>query len=139
MTALIDKRFAIWLPSFSMYQCGDWDSLDDYHKAMNEAVLTYTNEEFILCTIFFWCTFMLRNINDEFSINSEIRAMTTILYVTDLAYISCLCLFYDSTFVVLGFLQYIIVICCLSLLYITAIRPVVKTYKPNDIIPFPLN
>ena len=64
----------------------------------------YVNEEFILCTLFFICTFMLRNINDEFSINTEIRAMTTILYFTDFFYICCLLFAFESTFVVLGFL-----------------------------------
>ena len=66
--------------------------------------MTYVNYEFILLTLFFLCTFWLRNIKDEFSINTEIRAMTTILFVSDLVYISSIILLYNTTFVVLGFI-----------------------------------
>ena len=65
--------------------------------------------------------------------------MTTILFVTDFMYIASIILLYNTTFVVLGFIQYIQVALNLSLLYITAIRPINKSYKPNPIIPFPLN
>ena len=101
--------------------------------------MVYVNYEFVLCTLFFLCTFWLRNIKDEFSINTEIRVMTTILFVSDFLYISSIILLYNTVFVVLGFIQYIEVMTCLSLLYVTAIRPILKSYKPNPIIPFPLN
>ena len=65
--------------------------------------------------------------------------MTTILFATDFMYITSIILLYNTTFVVLGFIQYIQVALNLSLLYITAIRPIQKSYKPNPIIPFPLN
>ena len=110
-----------------------------YHASVNVAVLSYVNYEFIFCTMFFLCTFWLRNIRDEFSINSEIRLCVVILFTCDLLYISCLVLLYNSVFTVLGFLQYFLVIQCLALLYLTAIRPIRKSYEPNNIIPFPLN
>ena len=145
IVALCDKDFAIWLPSFSMYQCSDWQyrfpnkSVEAYHNAINLAIMTYVNYEFIMCSLFFLCTFWLRNINDEFSINYEIRVMTTCLFVSNVLYICSLMFLYESTFVVLGFVQYIEVILCLSLLYLTAIKPIYKSYQPNAIIPFPLS
>lgn len=139
IVALFDKSFAIWLPSFSMYQCGNWKGdIEAYHKSIDTAISTFTNTEFIVCSIFFVFTFYLRNINDEFSIGTEIRAVTTLLFVSDFCYIATLILFYDTVFTILGFIQYIEVILCISLLYLTAIRPIQKTYKPNPIIPFPL-
>lgn len=124
IVALSDRRFAIWLPSFSMYQCGDWHQASKYHQSIDLAVMTFVNYEFVFLTLFFLCTFWLRNIKDEFSINMEIRAMTTILFVSDLLYISSIILLYNTAFVVLGFIQYIEVILCLSLLYLTALRPI---------------
>lgn len=101
--------------------------------------MVYVNYEFIFCVLFFLCSFWLRHIKDDFNINTEIRLMTTILFATDFMYITSIILLYNTTFVVLGFIQYIQVTLCLSLLYITAIRPIQKSYKPNPIIPFPLN
>ena len=65
--------------------------------------------------------------------------MAALLFFSDFFYISCIIYAYDTWFVVLGFLQYIDVTVCLSLLYLTSIRPIQKSYKPNQIIPFPLN
>ena len=101
--------------------------------------MVYVNYEFIFCVLFFLCSFWLRHIKDDFNINTEIRLMTTILFATDFMYITSIILLYNTTFVVLGFIQYIQVALNLSLLYITAIRPIQKSYKPNPIIPFPLN
>ena len=88
----------------------------------------WINYEFLLCIMFFSCTFWLRNINDEFSINTEIRTMTTILFLTDALYMACIIYFYDSVFVVLGFCQYFQVFLSLSLLFVTSVRPVYKSY-----------
>ena len=90
--------------------------------------MAISNYEFVLCTLIFLCTFWLRNIKDEFSINFEIRAMTTCLFISDFLYIFTMIAFYDSVFVVLGFCQYFEIALCLSLLYLTAIRPIVKSY-----------
>ena len=110
IVAIGDKRFAIWLPSFSMYDCGHWNSLSGYQTALDVATMTFINYEFILCTMFFICTFWLRNIRDEFNINTEIRATTTILFFTDFLYIATLLSAYNSVFVVLGFIQYILLV-----------------------------
>ena len=139
LVAIGDKRFSVWLPSFSMYPCGQWKNLKEYQEEINGAVVTFINYEFVLCLLFFLCTFWLRNIKDEFNINTEIRAMTTVLYITDWLYITTLLTCYDSVFVVMGFIQYFLVIQCLILLYMTAFHPIIKSYKPNPIIPFPLN
>ena len=51
-----------------------------------------------------------------------------VLYLTDSCYIGSLLFFYDTVFVVLGFCQYIEVICCLALLYLTAVSHIRKSY-----------
>jgi hypothetical protein len=71
---------------------------------------------------------MLRHIRDEFNIGSELRAMTFILFMSDLAYISCIIFAQNTIFVSLGFLEYIEVFLSVSLLYVTGIRPLMKTY-----------
>ena len=65
--------------------------------------------------------------------------MAVMLFFSDFFYIASIIYAYDTWFVVLGFLQYIEVVLCLSLLYLTSIRPIKKSYLPNPIIPFPLN
>jgi len=83
------------------------DPVSAYQKSLNIAVSFYANYEFILCTVFFATVFWLRNIHDEFNINKEIRRMSMTLYITDTLYVVSLLFFYDSVFVVLGFVQYI--------------------------------
>ena len=142
--ALASKYFSIMLPSMSMYQCGNWEKVfddkpvDAYHKSLNISVGFYLNLEFILCTIFFGTVFWLRNIHDEFNINKEIRRMSIALYITDTLYVASLLFLYDTVFVVLGFVQYIQVACCLFLLYLTGFHKILQSYKPNEILPFPL-
>ena len=99
----------------------------------------FINYEFILCIAFFICIFIMRNIKDEFSINSELRSMTTMLFISDFFYIASLIFINNTNFVSLGGCQYIELFLCISLLSITAIIPIKKSYEPNNIIPFPLN
>ena len=102
-------------------------------------MLFFINYEFVICIMFFICIFVMRNIKDEFSINNELRAMTSVLFITDFFYIGCLIFINNSAFVTLGGIQYIELFLSLSLLTITAIIPIKKSYEPNNIIPFPLN
>jgi len=105
----IENKFAVLLPSLTMYQCGNWaevfptDPVHRYHDSLSIAVFVYCGYEFILCTIFFGGVFWLRNIHDEFNINKEIRRMSMILYISDTLYIISLLYFYDTVFVILGF------------------------------------
>ena len=102
-------------------------------------MLFFINYEFVICIAFFICIFIMRNIRDEFSINSELRRMTTMLFISDFLYIGSLIFINNSGFVTDGGCQYIELFLCCSLLTITAINPIKKSYQPNNIIPFPLN
>ena len=102
-------------------------------------MLFFINYEFIICIMFFICIFVMRNIKDEFSINRELRAMAGTLFFTDSIYIGSLIFINNSKFVTLGGCQYIELFLCVSLLTITAIIPIKRSYQPNNIIPFPLN
>ena len=108
-----------------------------YHTAINIAVVVNYNYEFIMCTLFFGCVFMLRHIHDDFNINDELRKMSLTLYICDALYLTSLIFLYDTAFVVLGFAQYFQVILCVCLLLLTA-KSIRKSYEPNSIIPFPL-
>lgn len=112
-----------------MFQCSNMKGgVDKYHSLIDSAIMTFSTYEFVFCTLLFLCTFWLRNINDEFSINTEIRAMTTMLFITDFLYLGTLILFYNSAFVSLGFVEYFKASLSLFLLYLTAIRPILKSY-----------
>ena len=125
IAAIIDKRIEIWIPSFAMMQCGNYNNVKQYDSSLAYAVASYINYEFILLIIFIMCIFKLRHIKDEFNINSELRVMTTLLLISDLLYISSILFLYDTVYVVLGFLEYIEVLLSLSLLYVTSISPII--------------
>ena len=99
----------------------------------------FLNMESIYNIIFFYCLFRIRNITDEFNISSELKSMIIMKVLTDIFYAGTMIFLYDSPFIILGFGEYIQMVLCLWLLYVTAIEPIYKSYQPNDIIPFPLN
>ena len=108
-----------------------------YHTSINIAIQILANYEFVVLSALFACVWWLRNVNDEFNINQEIKRMSLTVYVCDLLYLSSLIFFYDTAFVVLGFCQYFQVILCLSLLFLTGLS-IMKSYQPNQIVPFGL-
>ena len=89
--------------------------------------------------IFIICEFKLRHINDEFSINRELRMVTVMLVISDLLYISSILYLYDTVFDVLGFIEYIECVLSIALLTVTAIWPVRKSYTPSGVVPFPIS
>ena len=140
---LFSDTIAIWLPSLSMYQCGDWteiyhgNAVESYENAVNIAIVVLSNYEFIVCTVFFACIFWLRHIHDEFNVNEELRRVSLTLFICDAFYFTSLMFLYNTPFVVLGFVQYFQIANSLILLQFTA-RNIRRSYEPNSIIPFPL-
>lgn len=82
--------------------------------------------------------FMLREVQDEFNINRELKQMTLIRFATDFLYCGVMIFFPRSSFVVLGCAEYIEVVLSLSLLWLTSFMPVKATFLPNPILPFAL-
>jgi hypothetical protein len=95
--------------------------------------------EGIFNVIFIYCLYLLRHIEDQFNINRELKTLLWVKLPVDFLYAGTLIFFYDSTFIVLGFGEYFQIAFCLILLYITAIKPVRRTYEQNSIVPFPIN
>lgn len=83
--------------------------------------------------------FMVRNIDDDFSIGVELRQVALVYTFCSTTY-TILILFFSSTvFVTLGYCQYILMAMSLALLYLTAWRPILLTYKQSRILPFSLS
>ena len=128
LLALLDRNVVHAMPSFGMMQCGNYKTAYQYYASQNVAMVFFINYEFLLCIAFFICIFIMRNIKDEFSINSELRSMTTMLFISDFLYIASLIFINNTNFVSLGGCQYIELFLCISLLTITAIIPIKKSY-----------
>jgi len=137
--ALFIPKLETWLPSFAMMQCGEYDSVDQYENILAVTVICYINYEFLLLLVFILCVYRLRHIRDEFNINTELRAVTTILFFSDMFYIGSIIFLYDTVFDVLGFVEYIEVVLSITLLCLTSITPVVRTYYPSGVVPFPIS
>ena len=102
-------------------------------------MLYFTISQLFRNLILFSCVFLLREIDDTFNITRELRWVIGISTVCFTTYTAMILFWGHSLFVILGFVQYLWVIVCLSLLYLTAIEPLLRTYHPSSIIPFSLN
>lgn len=89
--------------------------------------------------IFFFAYYSIRHVDDQFNINREMKVAIVTKFIVDNLYIACLLFFFNSVFVVLGFVEYIMISMNLILLYFTSITPIRGTYEPNYIVPFPIN
>lgn len=89
--------------------------------------------------LFFALYFKLRDIDTNFRITHELRVTIICKFITDFLYAASLLYLFNTTFVTLGFVEYIQISMNLILLYITAIKPVRRTYEENFIVPFPIN
>ena len=89
--------------------------------------------------LLFLCVFLLREIDDTFNITKELRWVIVISSVCFTADTTVTLFFGDSLFVILGFCQYLPVMVCFGLLYLTALEPLSLTYHPSSIIPFSMN
>jgi hypothetical protein len=89
--------------------------------------------------LFFVMLFVIRDVDDKFSIASELRKVC-IISTFCLTFYTFSDLFLDTTlFVIMGWSQYLLAVMSLSLLYFTAWTPISETYKQSEIIPFSLN
>lgn len=81
--------------------------------------------------LFYIMLFVIRDVDDKFSIASELRTVCIVTTVCLTFYTSSL-LFMDQTlFVIMGWCDYLLVIMSLSLLYFTAWTPIKQTYKQS--------
>lgn len=89
--------------------------------------------------IFFFMVFVLRNVDDTFNINRELRNVCIVSTVCLTLYTYFILFLDETTFVILGYCQYFLAIMSFALLYLSAWKPILRTYEENRIIPFALN
>lgn len=132
-------ELTLLLPYFNISQCSHQPLYTTYYTDINDAMLYFTISQLFLNLILFSCVFLLREIDNTFNITRELRWVIGISTVCNTTYTAMILFWGHSLFVILGFVQYLLVIVCLSLLYLTAIEPLLRTYHPSSIIPFSLN
>ena len=132
-------ELTLLLPYFNISQCAHSPNYTTYYQDINNAMLSFTISQTFRNLILFGSVFLLREIDDTFNITKELRWVIVISTVCFTAYTLTILFFGHSLFVILGFCQYFWVITCISLLYLTAIEPLLRTYHPSSIIPFSLN
>jgi len=96
-------------------------------KAMTGGIIENT----LLNAAFIFTVFILRKIDDKFSMNWELQRITFAKCVLDTIWIASLLFFTETWFVVFGFFQYFEVLLCLCILWISVIEPIRDTYKVN--------
>jgi hypothetical protein len=102
--------------------------LDYINKVMMEFVF-FTS---IRNVIFFIMIFALRKVNDDFNIAEELRQVCIVsgVFLTLYSYVI---IFQNTTsFVVMGWCEYLLMSMSLALLYLTAFDPILRTYKPKE-------
>lgn len=93
----------------------------------------------ILNCMFMLAIYMLRNVDDDFNNKQELVLFLLCNIVISFMYTCCLLYVPDSLFVGMGFFLYFKVLLSAISLYLSGISPVIRSQKPNNIIPFPLN
>lgn len=102
-------------------------------------MFTFCISQFSRNVLLYVMIFLLREVDDTFNITKELRWVVGISCFFQIAYTCSILFFDDSLFVILGYCEYFQVIVCLSVLYLTALEPLSRSYKPSSIIPFSLN
>jgi hypothetical protein len=138
ISAVVPK-LTLLLPYFNISQCAQSPNYLTYYEDINAAMYYFCWSQLFRNIILFTAVFMLREIDDTFNITKELRWVIGISTVCFTTYTAIILFWGHSLFVILGFCQYLWVIVCLSLLYLTALEPLSRTYLPSSIIPFSLN
>ena len=135
---------AEYMPFFGMEQCPQYRNTnshteDLYNTLMNKSMLsTIIWQTVFNCTIAF-SVFSLRNVDDHF--NNKTELIMFLMYNVFFEWLVLFSLLYatNTWFVSMGFFLYFKVALCAISLYLSGIKPVINSEKPNNIIPFPLN
>ena len=83
--------------------------------------------------------YLLRHVQDEFSINAELKIVTTVQVIVNFITFYLLIFCADTPFNHTNNMLYVLVLRGLFLLVVTAMIPIKRSYNPNSIIPFPIN
>ena len=83
--------------------------------------------------------YALRHVQDEFSINFELKIISVIWILTGFLLFFFMIIEPHSMMIRSNNLNYIMIVRGLMCLLVTAILPILRSYNPNSIIPFPIN
>ncbi len=111
----------------------------DYYDAINNTLGQFVWFQMLHNVLFFIMLFIIRDVDDKFSIGSELRKVCFVSTACTTIYTFSLLFMDGTTFVIMGWQDYLLAIMSLSLLYFTAWTPIRETYKQSQIIPFSLN
>jgi cell division protein FtsW (lipid II flippase) len=106
---------------------------------MNTSMETFILTNFLENFIFLLSIYTLRHVQDEFSINFELKLIATVWYITGFVTFFFLLMLPHTAFVTNESIQYFYVLRGLLCLIVTAVLPLRQSYRSNTIIPFPLN
>lgn len=81
--------------------------------------------------LFFIMMFLIRNVKDEFKMGNELRTMTLTRFLVDLAFIFPIIFYPQGAFTMMGCAQYFQIGMCLFLLFDSAGRQIIRTFKAN--------
>ena len=93
---------------------------------------------FILDALMITFIYLLRHVQEEFSINRELKCVSLIQFLMGFTLYFFLIVAPTSDLTSSNNLQYLLLIRGLLLLALTAWQPILASYNPNSIIPFPI-
>ena len=100
---------------------------------------TYLIANFIQDIALIVCIYSLRHVQDEFSINAELKIISLIWILSGFFHFFVMILYPDSVLITSNSLNYFQILRGFLSLLVTAVIPIRKSYNPNSIIPFPIN
>eukprot|EP00347_Sterkiella_histriomuscorum_P012237 403369365 len=145
LVAILDKQFRHYFPSFEVLECLSTDESDSaelhriYRRHLYMTMETYLIVNFIQDMGLILCIYTLRHVQDEFSINFELKFISFIWIIFGFFQFMIMIFFPDSPIITTNSLNYFMVVRGLLSLLVTAVIPIKKSYNPNSIIPFPIN
>lgn len=136
IASLYVENIMNFFPSFAIEEC--FDDEEQYQDHINSTLLISLYTNFIINSLFIVIIYVLRHVQDEFSINEELKYISIIWYVTGLVYYFFINICPYNIFVTSGSVQYLNIL--RGLLFGCFRDPSNKrSYSPNAIIPFPIN
>lgn len=122
IASLYVENLMDFFPSFAIEECFDTDAIYEEHINTTLNVSIYTN--FVINSVFILIIYLLRHVQDEFSISKELILTVVVWYVTGFVFYFSLLLVPYNGFVTSGSIQYVSVLRGLLCLIISGIIPI---------------
>jgi len=146
IVAVVDKDFRPYFPSFEVLECLRTDKnhtqvyySDIYKKHLYVSIETYLLVNFTTDLALIIFIYNLRHVQDEFSINFELKCISLIWITLGFLMFYFIIIHPDPEIIKSNSINYFMITRGLLCLIVTAILPIRRSYHPNSIIPFPIN